>query len=122
MIITRTVFEIISTDIGAQGTVCGGGRYDGLVEQLGGPSLPGIGFGLGIERLLLVLESLGLSLPETRLCDVYFCTIGHKAALAGFKAVSQLRQDGIRAECDHMGRSLKAQFKYAANLAANTWL
>ena len=77
---TKTVFEIISTDIGAQGTVCGGGRYDGLVEELGGPSLPGVGFGLGLERLLLVLESLhraacaGVSATCT-------CALGDKAAV-----------------------------------------
>lgn len=115
---TKTVFEIISTDIGAQGTVCGGGRYDGLVEELGGPSMPGIGFGLGIERLLLVLESLGIALPEPRLCDAYVCTLGEVAAVEGFCVTKRLRDAGIKAECDHMGRSLKAQLKYAAKLDA----
>lgn len=115
---TKTVFEIISTDIGAQGTVCGGGRYDGLVEELGGPSMPGIGFGLGIERLLLVLESLGIALPEPRLCDAYVCTLGETAAVEGFCITKRLRDAGIKAECDHMGRSLKAQLKYAAKLDA----
>ncbi len=115
---TKTVFEIISTDIGAQGTVCGGGRYDGLVEELGGPSMPGIGFGLGIERLLLVLESLGIGLPEPRLCDAYVCTLGDAAAVEGFCITKRLRDAGIKAECDHMGRSLKAQLKYAAKLDA----
>jgi len=115
---TKTVFEIISTDIGAQGTVCGGGRYDGLVEELGGPSMPGIGFGLGIERLLLVLESLGIELPEPRLCDAYVCTLGDAAAVEGFCVTKRLREAGIKAECDHMGRSLKAQLKYAGKLGA----
>ncbi len=115
---TKTVFEIISTDIGAQGTVCGGGRYDGLVEELGGPSMPGIGFGLGIERLLLVLESLGIQLPEPRLCDAYVCTLGDAAAVEGFCVTKRLREAGIKAECDHMGRSLKAQLKYAVKLGA----
>jgi histidyl-tRNA synthetase len=115
---TKTVFEIISTDIGAQGTVCGGGRYDGLVEEVGGPSMPGIGFGLGIERLLLVLESLGIELPEPRLCDAYVCTLGDAAAVEGFCVTKRLRDDGIKAECDHMGRSLKAQLKYAGKLGA----
>lgn len=115
---TKTVFEIISTDIGAQGTVCGGGRYDGLVEELGGPSMPGIGFGLGIERLLLVLESLGIGLPEPRLCDAYVCTLGDAAAVEGFCVTKRLREAGIKAECDHMGRSLKAQLKYAGKLGA----
>ncbi len=115
---TKTVFEIISTDIGAQGTVCGGGRYDGLVEELGGPSMPGIGFGLGLERLLLVLESLGIELPEPRLCDAYVCTLGEAARVEGFCVTSKLRADGIKAECDHINRSLKAQLKYAAKLGA----
>ena len=115
---TKTVFEIISTDIGAQGTVCGGGRYDALVQELGGPSTPGIGFGMGLERLLLVLESLGIALPEAGLCDVCICTMGQAAALAGFQAAALLREAGIKAECDHMGRSLKAQLKYAAKLGA----
>ena len=113
---TKTVFEIISTDIGAQGTVCGGGRYDGLVEELGGPSMPGIGFGLGIERLLLVLESLGIALPQPNLCDVYVCTLGEAAAVEGFCATKRLRDADVKAECDHMGRSLKAQFKFAGKL------
>ena len=115
---TKTVFEIISTDIGAQGTVCGGGRYDGLVEELGGPSMPGIGFGLGIERLLLVLESLGIALPQPKLCDVYVCTLGEAAAVQGFCVTKRLRDAGIKAECDHMARSLKAQLKYAGKLGA----
>ena len=115
---TKTVFEIISTDIGAQGTVCGGGRYDGLVEQLGGPSMPGIGFGMGIERLLLVLESLGIELPHSRSCDAYICTLGKEASVKGFVIASDLRNAGIRTEFDHMGRSLKAQLKYASKLGA----
>ncbi len=115
---TKTVFEIISTDIGAQGTVCGGGRYDGLVEELGGPSMPGIGFGLGIERLLLVLDSLGIALPQPNLCDVYVCTLGEAAAVEGFCITKRLRDAGIKAECDHMARSLKAQLKFAGKLGA----
>ncbi len=115
---SKTVFEIISTDIGAQGTVCGGGRYDGLVEELGGPSMPGIGFGLGIERLLLVLESLGIAPPEPGLCDAYVCTLGDAAEVEGFCVTKRLREAGIKAESDHMGRSLKAQLKYAAKLGA----
>ena len=115
---TKTVFEIISTGIGAQGTVCGGGRYDGLVEELGGPSMPGVGFGMGLERLLLVLESLGIELPVPSVCDVFVCTLGDAAAVEGFRVVSGLRDAGIKAECDHMGRSLKAQLKYAAKIGA----
>lgn len=115
---TKTVFEIISTDIGAQGTVCGGGRYDGLVEELGGPSVPGIGFGLGMERLLLVLESLSIALPVSRLCDVYVCTLGEAAAVEGFCITNRLREAGVKADCDHMSKSLKAQLKYAGKLDA----
>lgn len=116
---TKTVFEIISTGIGAQGTVCGGGRYDGLVEEIGGPSTPGIGFGLGIERLLLVLESLGIDLPEPNICDVYVCTLGEVASMKGFTITTQLRRLGIKAECDHMQRSMKAQLKYANKIGAS---
>jgi len=115
---TKTVFEIISTDIGAQGTVCGGGRYDGLVEELGGPSLPGVGFGMGLERLLLVLESLGIELPAPTQYDVYVCALGDKAAVESFRIVGGLRGSGLKAECDHMGRSLKAQLKYASKIGA----
>ncbi len=115
---TKTVFEIISTGIGAQGTVCGGGRYDGLVEELGGPSMPGVGFGMGLERLLLVLESYGINLPEPSLCDVFICALGHAAAVEGFRIVTALREAGIKAECEHMGRSLKAQLKNASRLGA----
>ena len=115
---TKTVFEIISTDIGAQGTVCGGGRYDGLVEELGGKPTPGIGFGMGMERLLLVLESLGIDIPEPSLCDVYVCTLGEQAAQEGFSITTQLRNAGVKAECDHMGRSMKAQMKYAGKIGA----
>jgi histidyl-tRNA synthetase len=115
---TKTVFEIVSTGIGAQGTVCGGGRYDGLVEELGGPSMPGVGFGMGLERLLLVLESLGIQLPSPKLCDIFVCTLGDTAAVEGFRIVSELRAAGLKAECDHMGRSLKAQLKYVGKLGA----
>ncbi len=116
---TKTVFEIISTDIGAQGSVCGGGRYDGLVEQLGGPSMPGMGFGMGIERLLMVLESLDIDLPKNDECEAYICTLGETASVEGFRIASSLRNAGIRADIDHMGRSLKAQLKYAAKLGAH---
>ena len=115
---TKTVFEFISDDIGAQGTVCGGGRYDTLVETLGGPPTPGMGFGMGIERLLLVMESLGVDIPAGRPCDVFIVTIGDKAKEKGFELVSGLRESGISADMDHTGRSVKAQFKYAGKLGA----
>lgn len=115
---TRTVFEIISTHIGSQGTVCGGGRYDGLVEEIGGPSLPAVGFGLGLERLLLVAENQGIVIPAPRPCDVYVAAMGDEARLKGFALAFALRGIGLRAECDHIGRSFKAQFKYADKLGA----
>jgi histidyl-tRNA synthetase len=115
---TKTVFEIISTDIGAQGTVCGGGRYDGLVEQLGGPSMPGIGFGMGIERLLLVLESLGIELPRPKTCEVFICALGEEASVEGLKIAMGLRESGIKTDIEHIGRSLKSQLKYVSKLVA----
>lgn len=115
---TKTVFEIISDSIGSQSTVCGGGRYDGLVEEVGGPSIPGVGFGLGMERLLLVLESQGIEIPQPGACDVYFATIGEEARVKAFELVQDLREVGISADMDHVGRSLKAQFKYADKLGA----
>lgn len=115
---TRTVFEVIAQGIGAQGTVCGGGRYDGLVEEIGGPAMQGIGFGLGMERLLLVLNSQGIMIEEPALCDVYICTRGEKAKLSGFKLADTLRSAGYKTECDHMERSMKAQFKFADKLKA----
>ena len=115
---TKTVFEFISDDIGAQGTVCGGGRYDKLVETLGGPSVPGMGFGMGLERLLLVMDALGVEIPESRTCDVFIVTIGDRARKKGFELLTGLRQGGISADMDHTGRSVKAQFKYAGKLGA----
>ena len=115
---TKTVFEIISSEIGAQGTVCGGGRYDGLVSQLGGPEMPGVGFGMGIERLLLVMESAGAAIPEPEPLQVFLCTMGAAARVKAFELLAQLRQAGISADMDHAARSMKAQFKYADKLGA----
>ncbi len=106
---SKTVFEIISGDF----TVCGGGRYDGLVEELGGQSTPAIGFGLGIERLLLRLEETGAVIPEPEKVDLYVAPLGEKASLYVQKLVYNLRKKGIKAETDHMGRGLRAQMKYA---------
>lgn len=115
---TRTVFEIISTHIGSQGTVCGGGRYDGLVEEIGGPSMAGVGFGMGMERLLLVAENQGLTIPEPAPYDVYIAGIGEQARIKGFSLAYALRRRGFKVECDHVGRSIKAQFKYADKVSA----
>jgi len=113
---TRTVFEIISNDIGAQSTVCGGGRYDGLIQELGGPPTPGIGFGLGLERLLLTMENQGIHIPEAEPMTLFIASIGEKADMRAQSLVWQLRENSISADKDHMGKSLKAQMKYADKL------
>ncbi|MCL2672682.1 MAG: histidine--tRNA ligase [Clostridiales bacterium] len=110
---TRTVFEIVSDKIGAQGAVCGGGRYDGLVEELGGPPTPAMGFGMGMERLLMVMEQAGASFPEAPRCDILILPLGEAQREAAFRLVCELRALGIAADTDHVGRSLKAQMKYA---------
>lgn len=115
---TKTVFEFVSDSIGAQGTVCGGGRYDGLVETLGGPHTPSLGFGLGIGRLLLLLEAQGIEVPDDAGCDVYIAPMGEKASLAAAKLTADLRSSGISAQTDISGRSLKAQMKYADKIGA----
>jgi histidyl-tRNA synthetase len=110
---TKTVFEIVSEHIGAKSTVCGGGRYDGLVEELGGNPVPGIGFGLGIERLLLTLEANGVKIPKQKTTDVFLVSLGEKAASYVPKLAFDLRRQQISVDTDHMGRGLKAQMKYA---------
>lgn len=119
---TRTVFEFISDDIGAQSTVCGGGRYDGLVKELDGPELCGIGFGLGITRLVLALkknaEKRGEELPKNETPLIYIAPMGSEAELRAMKIVHELREKNIPAECDISGRSLKAQMKYADKIGA----
>ena len=110
---TRTVFEFVSEDIGAQGTVCGGGRYDGLVEEVGGKSTPAVGFGLGLERLLLVLQNTGrLDAPRER-ADIYLAPLGERAAGEVPAIAAGLRRAGVSADYDMMGRGVKAQMKYA---------
>ena len=115
---TRTVFEFVSTDIGAQGTVCGGGRYNNLVEEVGGKPTPAVGFGLGLERLLLVLENTnGLKAEEERV-EYYFAPLGDNAKSICSKLVYALRTKGVSAETDIMDRSVKAQMKYADKIGA----
>jgi histidyl-tRNA synthetase len=110
----KTAFEIISNDIGSQSTVCGGGRYDGLVEQLGGPKdISGIGFGLGAERLLLTLENNNIEIENTQATDIFIVTIGDEAKTKSFKLLKDLRYNHISSENDHLDRSVKAQFKYS---------
>jgi histidyl-tRNA synthetase len=113
---SRTVFEFVSTEIGAQGTVCGGGRYDGLIEQLGGSPQPAIGFGAGIERLMLLMENSGTSFPEEEKPLIYIAGMDDNSRKKAFKIATELRLAGISCEIDHLGRSVKAQFKYADKL------
>lgn len=115
---TKTVFEIISPDIGAQSTVCGGGRYDGLIEEVGGPKTAAVGFGMGMERLLMALEAQGLVSDESAAKPVYIATMGERAGTEGFRLAMELRGQGMPAECDLVGRSFKAQFKYADKLGS----
>lgn len=115
---TKTVFEFVSKNVGTQGTICGGGRYDGLMETCGGPSVPGIGFAMGIERLLMEMESQRISFGETEGVEIYIASIGEKAGRYAESLVYKLRENGIRTERDLMERSLKAQMKYANKLEA----
>ncbi|MBE7087839.1 MAG: histidine--tRNA ligase, partial [Clostridiales bacterium] len=115
---TKTVFEFVSENIGAQGTVCGGGRYDGLIEQLGGNSTPGIGWAMGIERLLLLLESVGVKIPNQNRVKLYIAPMGEAESQKAFTIASELRKAGIVTEIDHMNRGVKAQFKYADKIGA----
>lgn len=114
---TKTVFELITQTPEGNLTVCGGGRYDNLVEELGGPSIPAAGFGMGIERLLMLLDSEGVQLPRPDTLDVFVTYMG-QAKLAAFRLVEELRAAGIKADMDHCGRSLKAQFKFANKTGA----
>lgn len=110
----RTAFEIISNDLGSQSTVCGGGRYDGLVELIGGPNgFSGIGFGMGVERLLLTLEANNIEIENPNATDIFIVTIGDRAKLKAFGILSDLRRNQISADKDHLDRSVKAQFKYS---------
>lgn len=115
---TRTVFEFVATGIGAQGTVCGGGRYDGLIKLLGGPPTPSVGFAMGLERLLLVMEQCGCEFPPDQNCTIYLGSMGEAAALKASELCMRLRDEGFYAECDIVGRSVKAQMKYADKLHA----
>ena len=115
---TKTAFEFVTTSIGAQGTVCGGGRYDHLVEEIGGPPIPGVGFGLGIERLLMLMEANGAEFPEEEKPDVFIAFIGDKAKAFGLKLARDLRLEGISVRMDNLARNIKGQFKYADRLNA----
>ncbi len=115
---TKTVFEFVTADLGSQGTVCGGGRYDNLISQLGGGSVPGVGFGMGIERILMLMEAKGVKIPEQSPCKVFIAAIGDKASEKAFELVSKLRAKGVYADLDHMERGIKAQFRYCDKINA----
>ncbi|MBE5764206.1 MAG: histidine--tRNA ligase [Clostridiales bacterium] len=115
---TRTVFEFVTTDLGSQGTVCGGGRYDNLVKQLGGPDVPCVGFGMGIERILMLMEAKGIEIEDRTLPDLYIASIGENAHKKAFELCYGLRLAGVKCEIDHMQRGVKPQFKYADKIRA----
>lgn len=115
---TRTVFEFICTGIGAQSTICGGGRYDGLMKEIGGPQMPGIGFAMGITRLILAMEAYGAVPANEHAPLLYIAPMGGAAQCKAAGIVAKLRRQGVYAEYDLVARSLKAQMKYADKINA----
>lgn len=115
---TRTVFEIISENIGAQSTVCGGGRYNNLIRECGGPDMPAVGFGLGLERLLLTMEANGSEIKKPEGPALFIAALGDAAKLESSRLVLGLREEGLSCERDLMSRSLKGQMKYANKIGA----
>ncbi len=117
---TKTVFEFVSKDEKTEGLVCGGGgRYDGLIEELSGKSMPSIGFGIGIERIMLILDSQGIEFPNTSKCDLYIATLDKDSSKMALKLCKELREAGFMSSFDVVGRSLKAQMKYADKIEAS---
>lgn len=116
---TKTVFEFVTNDIGAQGTVCGGGRYDGMIEQLGGKPVPALGFAMGIERLILTMQNQGCDFIPAKKCDLYIAAMGEQALEKTIMMVKMLRDEGYCVEYDIMDRGLKAQMKYADKIGAS---
>lgn len=115
---TKTVFEFVADSIGAQGTVCGGGRYDGLIEELGGQHTPSLGFAMGLERLQLVMEAQGCEFPEPSRPDLFIVAMGDKATLKAVEIAKDMRDEGYSVVYDLNGRSLRAQMKYADKINA----
>ncbi len=115
---TRTVFEFVTTALGSQGTVCGGGRYDNLISSLGGQPTSGVGFGMGLERVLMLMDESGVKIPKPDPVTLYVAAMGEEAYVKGFALVTALRLKGVKAEIDHAGRGVKAQFKYADKIGA----
>jgi histidyl-tRNA synthetase len=116
---TKTAFEILSGELGAQNAVCGGGRYDNLSESIGGPSLPGVGFAAGLERIVLIMEQQGCSFGNAPGIDVYVIAADKNIQVEAMSLVWQLREQDIRADMDFMARGMKAQFKSAVNKGAS---
>lgn len=115
---TKTVFEFVTTALGSQGTVCGGGRYDNLISELGGTPTCGVGFGMGIERLLMLMEAENVVIPMHENVKLYIASMGDEAYKKAFEIASELRDKDVKAEIDHAGRGIKAQFKYADKIRA----
>jgi histidyl-tRNA synthetase len=111
---TKTIFEILNDDF----TVCGGGRYDKLIEEVGGPEMPAVGFGLGLERLIMTLEEENINIPNDNYIDIYIGSRGDKAKMEAFVLAKRLRESGIKTEINHMGRSVKAEMKFANKIGA----
>ena len=115
---TRTVFEFVSDSIGAQGTICGGGRYDRLIDELCGTSVPALGFAMGLERVILAMKEAGFDFGEKPCTDIYIGSMGDAGQQLAMKLAKAVREDGYRAECDMCARSVKAQLKYADKTGA----
>lgn len=115
---TKTVFEFISNSIGAQGTVLGGGRYDGLVDELGGQKTPSLGFAMGLERIMLLMEAQNAPFPDANVPDLFVVALGDKATLKAVEIVKDMRAEGFGALMDLNQRSVRAQMKYADKLGA----
>lgn len=115
---TRTVFEFVSNDLGSQSTFCGGGRYDGLVAEMGGKSMPALGYAIGLERVLMILQAQGIELPVQSPCELFVAAIGEAAQKRAFGLTRRMRECSVFAQFDSCGRSLKAQMKYADKIGA----
>jgi histidyl-tRNA synthetase len=115
---TRTVFEVRAEGLGAQDAIGGGGRYDRLMETIGGPPMPGLGFALGFERTLLAMEAAGVQADAPSIAEVYVARVDETATNEVFRIAQRLRGAGFATDMDHQGRSLKAQFKQAGRLGA----
>ncbi len=113
---TKTVFEITMRTSRGDLALCGGGRYDGLVQEIGGPAMPGVGFGIGTERIIMELNSQGIPLPEAQASEVFVANLGEEALIPAFGLTQRLRRFGVKADSDHMRRSLKAQLRFADKL------